>query len=74
MEYVLAVTTEVELFVVSFVNLYIYNAVILGFVAHMAGNGQPLPQAARLWEGPCCYWHEVGSSLTLSPPSLICLP
>lgn len=68
MEYVLAVTAEVELFVVSFIDLHVYNSLISGFVALMAGNGQPLPQAVRLWEGPRRYGREAGSSLTLSPP------
>lgn len=39
-----------------------------GFCGSHGRNGQPLPQAVRLYEGPCCYGREAGSLLTLSPP------
>lgn len=52
MEYVLAVSTKVELFVVPFINLHVYNSVISGFVAHMAVMANLCPKQCGSMKDP----------------------
>lgn len=75
-EYALPVAREMSLFIVPFINLYVCESVISGFMTGEARNGQPPPYAVR-HRGrtpplpaarpapPCC---------SLSPLPLICLP